>query len=85
MPCPYAACLAGALYSYVGSTIVEGFGACLMVSVGFAAISCAVDFFLQEEIKLPGGLLGRRLAERLRRNALQLCHTILRAGRTGGF
>ncbi len=40
---------AGALYSYVGSTIVDGFGACLMVSVGFAALSCAIDLFLHDD------------------------------------
>jgi hypothetical protein len=39
----------GALYSYVGSSIVDGFGTCLMVSVGFAAVSCVVDLFLHEQ------------------------------------
>lgn len=42
-------CRAGALYSYVGSTVVDGFGACLMVSVGFAALSCAIDLFLHDD------------------------------------
>lgn len=44
----------GALYSYAGSTVVDGFGICLMVSVGFAAVSCLVDFFLQEEPNAQG-------------------------------
>jgi hypothetical protein len=44
----------GALYSYIGSTVVDGFGSCLMVSVGFAAVSCLVDFFLQEETGAQG-------------------------------
>lgn len=47
---------AGALYSYVGASIVDGFGACLMVSVGFAALSCAIDLFLHEEPSSTGGV-----------------------------
>lgn len=47
----------GALYSYVGSSVVDGFGACLMASVGFAAMSCAIDLWLQDDH--TGG--GRRL------------------------
>lgn len=39
----------GALYSYVGSSVVDGFGACLFVSVGFAALSAVIDLFLHEE------------------------------------
>lgn len=39
----------GALYSYVGSTVVDGFGACLMCSVAFAALSCAIDLFLHDD------------------------------------
>ncbi|PRW57505.1 major facilitator transporter [Chlorella sorokiniana] len=58
----------GALYSYVGSSIVDGFGACLMVSVAFAAASCAIDFWLHEEDAAPGvhrlGRLGACLPGR---------------------
>lgn len=39
----------GALYSYVGSTVVDGFGACLFVSVGFAVLSAAIDLVLHED------------------------------------
>ena len=46
--------LAGALYSYVGSTVVDGFGTCLMVSVLFAGISTVVDLFLHEEPSATG-------------------------------
>lgn len=49
----------GALYSYVGSTIVDGFGTCLMVSVGFAAASCAVDLWLHEDPAAAGETAGR--------------------------
>ncbi|KAL4451733.1 hypothetical protein ABPG75_007395 [Micractinium tetrahymenae] len=64
----------GALYSYVGSTVVDGFGACLMVSVGFAAVSCAVDLFLHDDHTRGGrrlGLLGACLpgAKRDRQDA----------------
>lgn len=45
----------GALYSYVGSSVVDGFGTCLMVSVTFAGISFLVDFFLHEEANAAGG------------------------------
>ena len=38
----------GALYSYVGNSIVDGFGACLMVSFLFAGISSGVDLFLHD-------------------------------------
>lgn len=48
----------GALYSYVGSTVVDGFGACLMVSVGFAALSCAIDLFLHDDHTRGGRRLG---------------------------
>ena len=44
----------GALYSYVGSSIVDGFGACLMVSVAFSAASCAIDFWLHEDAAAAG-------------------------------
>ena len=44
----------GALYSYVGSSIVDGFGACLMVSFLFSGISCGVDFFLHDPPAAPG-------------------------------
>lgn len=50
----------GALYSYVGSTIVDGFGACLMFSCAFAGISTAVDLFLHDDAA-PGAALDASL------------------------
>jgi hypothetical protein len=47
----------GALYSYVGTTVVDGFGACLMVSCAFAAISTVVDLFLHEESGASGAAM----------------------------
>lgn len=41
--------LSGVLYTYAGSTVVVRFGVCLFASVGFAAISSAVDVFLHED------------------------------------
>jgi hypothetical protein len=43
----------------VGSTIVEGFGTCLMVSVLFAGISTAVDLFLHDDVNNKGGVGGQ--------------------------
>jgi hypothetical protein len=43
----------------VGTTIVEGFGTCLMASVLFAGISTAVDLFLHDDVNNKGGLAGR--------------------------
>lgn len=39
----------GALYSYVGDTIVDGFGTCLLVSVGFCLLSSGLNIFLHED------------------------------------
>lgn len=39
----------GALYSYVGSTIVDGMGTCLLVSTSFALASAAIDAWLHDE------------------------------------
>jgi hypothetical protein len=38
----------GALFSYVGSTVVDGFGACLFASLAFAGVSSVVDAFLHD-------------------------------------
>lgn len=38
--------------------MVDGFGACLMVSVLFAGLSCVIDLFLHED---PGAAGSRRL------------------------
>lgn len=40
--------LSGALYSYVGDSIVVGMGVCLLVSVGFSLLSTAIDVMLEE-------------------------------------
>jgi len=41
--------LSGVLYTYAGPTIVDRFGVCLFASLAFAAISAAVDVFLDED------------------------------------
>jgi hypothetical protein len=41
--------LSGVLYTYVGSTIVDGFGACLIASSIVSLISSGIDWFLQED------------------------------------
>lgn len=41
--------LSGVLYTYVGSTVVDGFGACLIASCLVSLISMAVDWFLRED------------------------------------
>jgi hypothetical protein len=43
--------MSGVLYTYVGSTVVDGFGACLFASSGVSLVSMAVDWFLQEDQK----------------------------------
>lgn len=55
----------GALFSYVGSTVVDGFGACLFASLAFAGISSVVDAFLHDGagecfLQLPRMLAGCR-------------------------
>lgn len=40
----------GALYSYVGDTVVIGFGVCLMCSVAFSVTSTVIDFWLHEDV-----------------------------------
>ena len=39
----------GVLYTYVGGTVVDGFGACLFASCAVSLVSMAVDWFLQED------------------------------------
>jgi MFS family permease len=39
----------GALYSYVGNSVVEGMGVCLFTAVGFSLISTVVDVWLVED------------------------------------
>lgn len=51
----------GALYSYMASTVVDGFAACLMVSAGFAAASGAIDLWLHED---AATLVPQRLRHR---------------------
>ena len=41
--------LSGILYTYVGSTVVAGFGACVLASCGVSLISSVVDMFLRED------------------------------------
>ena len=41
--------LSGILYTYVGSTVVDGFGACVLASCGVSLISSVVDMFLRED------------------------------------
>jgi len=41
--------LSGVLYTYVGSTVVDGFGACLVASCLVSLISMTVDWFLRED------------------------------------
>jgi len=41
--------LSGVLYTYVGSTVVIGMGACLLASTAFALISVGVDAWLTED------------------------------------
>lgn len=41
--------MSGVLYTYVGSTIVEGFGACVLASCGVSLTSAAIDVILQED------------------------------------
>ena len=41
--------LSGVLYTYVGGTIVDGFGACLFASTAVSLISMTVDWFLRED------------------------------------
>jgi hypothetical protein len=43
----------GAIYSYVGSSVVDGFGTCLLVSVAFCALSTLIDLSLQEDLESP--------------------------------
>ncbi|GFR40340.1 hypothetical protein Agub_g882, partial [Astrephomene gubernaculifera] len=45
--------VSGALYSYAGDNVVQGFAACFWASVGFAALSAAVELFLADN---SGGL-----------------------------
>lgn len=40
----------GALYSYVGGSVVVGFGVCLMSSVAFSLASTVIDFWLHEDV-----------------------------------
>lgn len=41
--------LSGVLYTYVGSTVVDGFGACVLASCIVSLISMGVDWFLRED------------------------------------
>eukprot|EP00955_Chlamydomonas_euryale_P069299 360397-Chlamydomonas_euryale.AAC.2 len=45
--------MSGALYSYVGNSVVAGFAACFFASVAFAFMSMVVDFFIHDDM---GGL-----------------------------
>lgn len=40
--------VSGALYSFVGPTLLDGFAACFWASAGFAVTSAFVDFFLND-------------------------------------
>ncbi|KAG2434394.1 hypothetical protein HYH02_012406 [Chlamydomonas schloesseri] len=46
--------VSGALYSYAGDTVVQGFAACFWASVGFALLSALVEMFVADN---SGGLL----------------------------
>eukprot|EP00198_Chlamydomonas_reinhardtii_P012711 XP_001702048.1 predicted protein [Chlamydomonas reinhardtii] len=46
--------VSGALYSYAGDTVVQGFAACFWASVGFALLSALVEMFVHDN---SGGLL----------------------------
>ncbi|GIL57757.1 hypothetical protein Vafri_12905 [Volvox africanus] len=46
--------VSGALYSYAGDNVVQGFAACFWASVGFAVLSAAVEMFLADN---SGGLM----------------------------
>jgi len=41
--------LSGVLYTYVGSSIVDGFGACVIASCIVSLVSMCVDWFLRED------------------------------------
>lgn len=41
--------LSGVLYTYVGSTVVDGFGACLIASCAVSLLSMGIDWFLKED------------------------------------
>ena len=43
--------LSGFLYTYVGNTIVDGFGACVLCSCAVSLVSAGVDYFLKEDQK----------------------------------
>ena len=45
--------LSGFLYTYVGGTIVTGFGACFVASLVFVLLSCVLAFPIRDDI---GGL-----------------------------
>jgi hypothetical protein len=56
---PAAGTLAsGMVYSFVGSSRVQGFAACFWASVAFAAVSAAVEMLLRDDL---GGLMWGRL------------------------
>ncbi|KAG2496544.1 hypothetical protein HYH03_005367 [Edaphochlamys debaryana] len=46
--------VSGALYSYAGDTVIQGFAACFWASVAFAAMSALVEFFIRDD---SGGLM----------------------------
>ncbi|KAG2429769.1 hypothetical protein HXX76_010553 [Chlamydomonas incerta] len=46
--------VSGALYSYAGDTVIQGFAACFWASVGFALLSALVEMFVHDN---SGGLL----------------------------
>ncbi|GAB4819699.1 hypothetical protein N2152v2_006745 [Parachlorella kessleri] len=54
----------GALYSYVGSTVVDGFGACLLVSVSFCVLSTLIDIRLWEDPDKEGAWVPQWLRAR---------------------
>ena len=54
----------GALYSYVGSTVVDGFGACLLVSVSFCVLSTLIDTKLWEDPDREGAWVPKWLRAR---------------------
>jgi hypothetical protein len=41
--------LSGVMYTYIGPSIVTGFGVCVCASVGFSMISVVVDAWLRED------------------------------------
>ncbi|PNH11053.1 hypothetical protein TSOC_002123 [Tetrabaena socialis] len=49
--------VSGALYSYAGDTVVQGFAACFWASLGFAVLSAAIEVLLRDD---SGGLLCGR-------------------------